>query len=240
MLPRKNLAEKRLILRERYLLEKEIALFIKNGLSEEANLSFKNYNKESTRQQDKLIKAKLYKQATRDSIRDVQVTIQSKQVNKVNNVDHWREEYNALQKMRHDYSNKHIPRRHDIQKEIDIVQTELQDKINQHDSASLQLKESVLKERKIQVNENKVLAAEKEVELLFDRRKIEDDMLLFKKEQQEERQLAIKKQLEFKSDLDKQIIDKKNYNHQVNILDQEMVLYSHVGWFIFRKRMVTK
>ena len=56
MLPRQNLVEKKQILRERYLLEREISLFLINGLDEEAMLSSKRYIQAEENEKNQFIK----------------------------------------------------------------------------------------------------------------------------------------------------------------------------------------
>eukprot|EP00834_Sanchytrium_tribonematis_P000975 NODE_20_length_44879_cov_0.624654.p22 type:complete len:244 gc:universal NODE_20_length_44879_cov_0.624654:8150-8881(+) len=239
MLLRKDIQSKKQILRERYLIEKEIVLFLKNGLDEEAILSHKQYKTKIDSERQNFIKRKLHQQKLRDSsdyqreiyelqneiIRKLQF---SQIVLKEDNIDNWKHQYNELELLRNRFRNRCLPRKDILEREILQLQSALEFKIGLENDKSQKLLQNVQKIQMQQKIDSKKKNALEESERILQKKQLEEELAKFKEFQKVENEKLRKRQQSFIEDLNFQVKEKerakveqslKNFND----LEQQLV-----------------
>ena len=223
MLPRQNLIEKKQILRERYLLEREIELFIRNGLNDEAVITHFKYKENQEQDKKSVIKKKLYQQTVRDSSeyqshltavnQELTRKIQKAQSSlKSDKVEVWKEQWDNLELLRSRFKLHSDVRHRFLEREILQIQTDLQTKIQAKEDVDNKCRDALLKDvlqvRKKQVSDKKIQKTILENEKLFERKKIEQELQEFRQSEEQDRQTIKNKQEQFRSSLDMQVKEK--------------------------------
>eukprot|EP00835_Amoeboradix_gromovi_P004433 NODE_345_length_10548_cov_0.306728.p4 type:complete len:267 gc:universal NODE_345_length_10548_cov_0.306728:1423-623(-) len=238
MLPRQNVQEKKQFLRERYLKEREIALFLKNGLDKEAALTLNRYLEDREIRKTSIVKSNLNQKTLGDSstYQTERGAINNEFTKKIqkalavlntDKVEDWKDEYANLEILRNRFKNKGWLSSTQLERDIAQVQSELCNKINAQVDLENKHRENllhdVLQGRRLQVEEKLKQRDETEKETLKDKEAIQDDLAEFLKFQSLEKQRIKDKQREYRRSLDSQVKEKKlelKHKH-----DQEMENY---------------